>query len=439
MDLASTIDKYLSLVEEVLSNKIDNVYRDISSRLENPINYVRETEPSSPVFEGNKIIHEVNDGTLCRRDREWVILGVDGSSRAVDTPYMFLGLATVSIYSRILGEILDHPPLPAKYLLPPMDIPFIAISPDFPLNKVIPDVFLKSPAGVPYDRDYNKALILDELRFTLENTALLHIAQNTNLIRSILRQERILVFVDGPVYPVPNLFRQHYNLVTKNLPSRGRLDDYVASWKELLKYRLTAIKALEEQGVPVIGIVKRIESSRLLLSTNNFIELVKQQKLWVGDLGNDQAFIDSILRLMLIRKNIAQPYRVMYIGPIIVPAEATYLNHYLENVSDKIVYYVLIPLNKYGSEKIMYTLFRVEVTKNSYRLLGEDPLSVLAPVFEDSILSGTTLPVSILYADKRSKTLSRSLANIIARDLERRGVPLTYDTIRTIEAYSIGG
>lgn len=437
MDLAGIISKYLMLVEEVIASRREPVCRDLSSRIENPINYVYEVEPQNPVFTGDSIIYEIDEEVFLESKHTHTILGVDGSSRAIDTPYMFIGIATVSIYSRLLGEVLDHPPLPVKYLLPPLNTPFMALSPDFPLDEKVQEIFTESPAGVAYTRDYNKALILDEIRTTLENKALLHIAENYTRINNI-SPGTLIVFIDGPVYPVPNLFRQHYSLVTKSLPSRGRLDDYVASWKELLKQRFEAINALERQGAPIIGIVKRVESSRLLLSTKDYIELIKDSGLWVGDLGNDQAFIDSVIRMLLSKRILLQPYKPMYIGPIHVPAEATYIHHYIDNVPKKTVYYMIVPLNKYGAEKMMYTLFRVETTEHSLRILEENNIHILKPVLEDSVFAGTTLPISILYADKRSKTLSRSLANIIARDLERRGVPLTYDTIRTIEAYSIG-
>ena len=438
MDLANIINKYLMLMEKLVPSNPGNIVRDVYSRYENPLIYVGETEPENPVYKGARLIEILDFDKPDMSNKKWVTVGLDGSSRAIDTPYMFIGLASTSIFSSILGEVFDHPALPAKYLLPKMNTPFIAIAPDFHLDNVEKNleqyVYLRSPAGVLYDKSYNKSLILDELRTCLENKTIGHLANNIDYLNKVLNKYYYLtVLIDGPIYPVPILFKQHYNMLTKNLPSRGRLDDYVVSWKEILKHRIEVLSLLEKQGIPVIGIVKRVETSRILLSTRNYIELAKDNNVWIGDLGNDQAFIDTLIKAFIRKGVLRQPHKVMYIGPIYIPPEATYLNHYLDYVPEKIVYYVIVPVNKYGKEVFMYTLFRIEVTSNTHKILGDN--NILSIVLQDSVFYGTTLPISILYSDKRSKKISRSLANIIARDLERRGIPLTYDTIRAIEAY----
>ncbi len=422
------------IAEKLLKLSLGNVSRSLESRLENPINYRGEAEPINPIYIGDKPFYIVKDIPEFNK----VIIGVDGSSRVIDTAYAFFAIATVTSYSRILGEILDHPPLPAYYILPPLNNPFIAISID-----VKPGIEFKgdkyvtttSPAGVPYTPDYNKALILDEIRTSLEISMLKQIGLHSDMIQK--GGNEFIIFIDGPVYPVPNLFRQHYNLLVRGSPSRGRLDDYVASWRELLRNRFQALQILEGRNIPVVGIVKRLESSRLLLSSINYRNLLSEIGISIGDLGNDQAFIDTIIRTLIKKKHILQPYYPIIIGPIKVPAESTFLDKYLENVPSKYIYYIAIPVNRYGESRIIYTLYRVETTERSFSILENYGIEPTIPALADSIGSGTTIPLSILYADKRSKGISRSLANILARNLEAYGIPLTYDTIRTIEAYSI--
>ena len=228
---------------------------------------------------------------------------------------------------------------------------------------------------------------------------------------------------------------RYYNLLYSRQPPRGRMDDYIASWQILIKDRLKGINLLERNNIPVIGIVKRIESSRILINAKNYSDLLINNGISLGDLGNDQAFIDVILRVLIMKGQITMPYKPMIIGPIHVPASASYIDKFIEEVPDKIMYYVIIPLHKYSGRLLRYTLYRIEVTQKTIKIFADYDLEPYIPVLADSIGMGTSLPFTILYTDKRCKLLSRSLAKVIASDLESKGIPLTYDTIRTIEAY----
>ena len=428
--------EYTNYIQKFV-NQTYIVKRDLDSRLDDLMSLRREVEPTNVVFKGKNLIEAID-----QIDKNvYPIIGVDGSSRVIDTAYLFIGISTLSIYSRILGEILDHPPLPLKYILPSLKEPFIALSFDVEDEEIINKIFdqynmitFKSPAGVIYRRDYNKTVILDELRTSLENKALIHVGENIDVFRKTGLDEFNL-FIDGPVYPVPNVFKQYYNLLYSRRPPRGRIDDYIASWQVLIKDRLRGIKLLEKNNIPVIGIVKRIESSRILINASNFNDLLIEHNIHIGDLGNDQAYIDIILRTLIMKKAITMPYKPMIIGPIYVPACASYIDKFIEDLPDKIMYYIVLPLHRYSGQLLRYILYRVEMTTKTMELLTDLGIEPYMPALADSIGMGTALPFTILYTDKRSKLLSRSLAQIIAGDLEARGIPLTYDTIRTIEAY----
>lgn len=434
--LREVFGEYTNYIQKIVKQTYI-VKRDLDSRLNDLKNLRNEVEPSDVMFKGENLIKDIDQ---IRKDIH-PIIGIDGSSRVVDTAYLFIGISTLSIYSRIFGEMLDHPPLPLIYVLPPLKDPFIAISLDIEYEEIIYRVFnkydiitLKSPAGVIYGRDYNKTVILDELRTGLENKALLHIGENIDVLKRT-GLERFNVFIDGPIYPVPNVFKQYYNLLYSRQPPRGRIDDYIASWQILIKHRLRGIKFLEKNNIPVIGIVKRIESSRILINAKNFNDLLNEHGIQVGDLGNDQAYIDVILRTLIMKRSISMPYKPMIIGPIYVPASASYIDRFIEDLPDKIMYYVIIPLHRYSGRLLRYILYRVEMTVKTVELLIDLGIEPYMPALADSIGMGTALPFTILYTDKRSKLLSRSLAQVIAGDLEAHGIPLTYDTIRTIEAY----
>jgi len=435
-ELHEMLKEYTSHIQRI-ANQTYMLKRDLESRLNDLMNLRKEVEPANVVFKGENLVETIN---YIEKYLD-PIIGVDGSSRVIDTAYLFIGISTLSIYSRILGEILDHPSLPLRYTLPPLKEPFIALSFDVEdADELISDLSRysmaasRSLAGVKYSKDYNKTVILDELRTNLENKALIHIGRNIDVFRKI-GLEKFTVFIDGPIYPVPNVFKQYYNLLYSKQPPRGRIDDYIASWQILIKDRLKGIDLLEGNNIPVIGIVKRIESSRVLINAKNYNDLLIDNDVRVGDLGNDQAFIDIILRALIMKRRITMPYKPMIIGPIHVPASASYIDKFVEEVPDKIMYYIVIPLHRYSGRLLRYTLYRIEVTQKTMKILTDFGREPYIPVLADSIGMGTALPFTILYTDKRCKLLSRGLARIIASDLESKGIPLTYDTIRTIEAY----
>ncbi len=437
--------EYIHRLNDLINSVRNSIVYNIGSRTDSLIDLRKEVSYSriKTLFDKIMIVDNVKEA-----NRFYGIIGIDGSSRAIDTPYAFIGVSSLSIYSNIEGELLDHPPIYTKYTLPRLTSPFIAISLDV-INtatlRILKKVFrektiftFQSPAGILYTNDYNKPLILDELRSTVENEGLdkviNYLIENISLKSSI---EKHIVFIDGPLYPVPNIFKLHYKIL--HLTSRGKIDEYIASWRTILNYRIRAINKSIKENIVVYGIVKRLELSRLLLSSPVLDKIQDFLGIKIGNVGNDSVLLDLIVNELFKKGYYKAPYKPIVIGPILVPSSETYLDKYVdEEVPDKIVYYVIVPLNIYGSF-IRYSAFRAEIAYKAYNMLIED--LGIEPYYlplKDSFGTGVSIPLSLLYADKRCKRISRSISRLLATYLESEGIPLTYDTLRLIEAISHG-
>ncbi len=435
--------EYIHRLNDLINSVRNSIVYDINSRTNSLIDLRKEVSYSrtKTLFDRIMIIDNVQE-----INKFYGIIGIDGSSRAIDTPYAFIGVSSLSIYSNIEGELLDHPPIYTRYTLPRLTSPFIAVSLDI-INTATLEILRKvfrektiftfqSPAGIIYTNDYNKPLILDELRSTVENEGLDrvidYLINNINLKNSIGNH---IVFVDGPLYPVPNIFKLHYKIL--HLTSRGKIDEYIASWRTILNHRIRVINRSIKENIVVYGIVKRLELSRLLLSTPVLDKIQDYLGIKIGDVGNDSVLLDLIVNELYRKGYYKAPYKPIVIGPILVPSSETYLDKYIdEEVPDKIVYYVIVPLNVYGSF-IKYSAFRVEVAYKIYNMLVED--LGIEPYYlplKDSFGAGVSIPLSLLYADKRCKRISKSISRLLAAYLESEGIPLTYDTLRLIEAIS---
>ncbi len=435
--------EYIHRLNDLINSVRNSIVYDINSRTNSLIDLRKEVSYSrtKTLFDKIMIIDNVQE-----INKFYGIIGIDGSSRAIDTPYVFIGVSSLSIYLNIEGELLDHPPIYTRYTLPRLTSPFIAVSLDI-INTATLEILRKvfrektiftfqSPAGIIYTNDYNKPLILDELRSTVENEGLDrvidYLINNINLKNSIGNH---IVFVDGPLYPVPNIFKLHYKIL--HLTSRGKIDEYIASWRTILNHRIRVINRSIKENIVVYGIVKRLELSRLLLSTPVLDKIQDYLGIKIGDVGNDSVLLDLIVNELYRKGYYKAPYKPIVIGPILVPSSETYLDKYIdEEVPDKIVYYVIVPLNVYGSF-IKYSAFRVEVAYKIYNMLVED--LGIEPYYlplKDSFGAGVSIPLSLLYADKRCKRISKSISRLLAAYLESEGIPLTYDTLRLIEAIS---
>ncbi len=361
-------------------------------------------------FPGKDDIRSVEDG----------IIGVDSSSRVVDTPYFFIGIGAVSALDRIFNRSIDCPDITLLYStiytpdnISDTDCKWLSLVPEVSIDKNLLDfimdrgfINIRSPAGIEYDHRYNKYAVLNELRLMLENRILYKLSEMGGWSRILL--------IDGPLYHTPSLFNLY---IEKSRPPE--LKPYIDSWRILLGERIKLLRRLIDKGYRVLGVVKRLEYSRLLsrstISSGRYNDL------------NDHAYLTITAYNVIKKYGGVKPF---ILGPFKLSPSRSGIDVFISGVFDKIVYYVAIPRIKTMPTPNNYIFYRVESASHDMGDIGV--------VLADSIGSGSAIPLSILLVDKRVKGLSRSLYYFITRVLENTSIPLTYDSMRSIEGYYSG-
>lgn len=334
--------------------------------------------------------------------RRIVFAGVDSGSRGVETPLAGVAVAAVSASLSAPVELFDWPPLHPG-LEPPGDgPPFLRILPNWvgwdpPLPPV---ATARNPSGERYGPDYSMAQALDEARVCLENWALNQLAG----LAGRLGGAGLVVLVDGPLYLVPGA-----------LADGGASRVYREAWRRLLEERIRAVRALEALGVPVIGVVKRVSRSRILHRTRGLEGLVES---CVGPGEHSDEMIVYRAYTSCTRRVPGRIYRT----PIIA-VEAP-----LPGVV-KLVEYLAVPPGRWQSGPEGVRIARLEYTEETLSILrdrlGIEPYQAYAL---SSIASGGLQPLVIVASDRRSRSIARSLARFLERELARRGIPLSYET-----------
>ncbi|MCE4598782.1 MAG: DNA double-strand break repair nuclease NurA [Desulfurococcales archaeon] len=329
-------------------------------------------------------------------------IGVDSSSRKLETPLVTVLIGSVSASSSSQVELLDLPPLYSynsinidEYWI--TDHPFIITIPS------IPGVLeYRNPAGHLYDEGYSEAQAMDELRVSLENT-MLNILAGTNL-------EDTVVMIDGPLYLVPGA------LTDVQSPRK-----YRDAWEKLLNDRINAVRKLEERGVPVIGVVKRIEGSRILLKTVGLEDRIRECLGEVGGIGDKM-----ILYMLQGSCSRIIPGRILATPRIKVRFPVIGL--------EKIVEYLVVPPGKWQYAPELSRVYRIEYSQLTLGLLEDMGLQPHHVFSLDSIYRGSLAPVTIQLSDRRARSITLALKRLIASEAMHRSIPLSYDTLAEVEA-----
>ncbi len=337
------------------------------------------------------------------------IFAIDSSSRCIISPYFFIGIGAVSVYNRVTRKGYDCPDIISLLgrTRGEEDCCWLSIITEENTDLTgLGYIRNTNPAGHAYDLDYNRSLLLNELRLTLENHALQHVLMKDEDFGDIL-------LIDGPVYYVPSIIKFYLSpLVNKEHNKK-----YNEAWKNIISSRLTLIEDLASKGIRIAGIVKRLEYARILSQIDPF------DFKNTGNV-NDQTYL-SMTVSYVFKNRLPTPF---LLGPIrIKPRE-----HGLPAMDfpDKYVFYVGIPRMKMMSRPNNYIFYRIELLRYEQDIIDH--------ILMDSLGSGALLPLNILVVDKRVKQLTRALRNYLIRLLDEEGIPITYDLMRSIEGRYVG-
>ncbi len=333
-------------------------------------------------------------------------VGIDSSSRRLDVPQASIVVAAVSI-SLGAFELLDWPPVYNSIEI--RGPPFIRFLPNNDKIKVesLPRwIDLRNPAGIPYDRDYSVAQAMDEARVALENWAI------SEALNDFLKKfnRKVVVLLDGPLYLVPGA-----------LAGIGAPEKYVEAWRFLLASRIEAVRSLEEIGVPVLGIVKRLSRSRILSKT-------PQISTAIARCTGLHEFSDESALYLLYRSGCTKRRP----GFIYKTPKIRIRSRIGEEV-DKIVEYLILPPGRLQDSSGLGRMVRIEYSERSLRIMrswGLEPHHVYAIA---SLASDSLLPLSIQASDRRSKMITKALKHVISSLLISRGTILDYEDLGEVE------
>ena len=404
--IPSIISDVKAIARELYKLRNYNVKWNIQARLDEFLN-VRGEYDVEVDFLGDRVIEELEP------HNPPPILAVDGSNRNIDTPYAFTTIASGSIVSERLGVILDYPaawfnyPLEVKGVL----TPYIGVAPDTD-NVVLdlpPSATQYNPVGKLYDSNYNRHQVVDEIRARVENT-LLNLVPKVDERLLIGLKHRVVV-VDGPLYHIPRvLFEQTVE------------EYYIKAWRRILKDRVEAVLRLDSKRIVTIGVVKRIERSKILSKSREFNDKVKGTlKINISG-GNDLVVVDRLISEALSEGIIRTPLKPLLIGPFKVRTSIRDVLR-IKDMPLKVIGYIFVPYHPYSL--VNHRILRVEVSENMYRMLGNIVFSWVA---YDAVNHSTTIPYSLHLAHSRCNKWCTMLFTYYTSYYSRMGIPLTYDT-----------
>ena len=340
-----------------------------------------------------------------RRPRldEFTLLAVDSSSRHVETAVAGIVAGAVSVSGHGVVEVLDWPAVyEYKYRPKTAPPPFVRILPNTAEPRELnlpPWATSRNPAGRPYHRDYSIAQAMDEARVELENWAL---REATHIARSTGR--KAIVFVDGPIYMVPGA------LVDPRAP-----EEVADAWGALVSERVKAVRALEDAGAVVLGVVKRLKSS--ILSRAFRGSRVRCSP--AGDYS-DELVIHQAVASGCARRRRGQIYRTAKVE-VKVPG--------VPGSPSKIVEFLAIPPGAWQAGSRGLAIVRLEYTVESLKRLRSWGLEPHQAYSLASIALGSTLPLPLLASDRRSRSIASALARLLSLEAGRLGIPIDYESL----------
>jgi len=330
-----------------------------------------------------------------------VYVGVDSGSRSIDTPGATLVLVSAAASSNLAPSLGDHPGLLARQL-PMVSEPFMRVLPNSgdALEPVEEWVTVLNPAGDAYTPEYSVAQAMDEARVAVETAVLEALARAGERSGGL---DGVVAMVDGPLFPA-----------TGALAYQVR-PEYRSAWEALLKRRVAAVGKLEALGARVVGVVKRIQASRLLQHVAGLRERAAE---CAGNGYTDYQALYRGLYCEAARHGGRLPRgRVLVTPPFAYQAGPAW-------VPERAASYVALPASGYGGPPGAARVYRVETTLRSWEE-GFDPVEAL---LEESVARGSLAPVSIALSDRRARDAAGMLQALVYSASVAMGVPVSYSS-----------
>lgn len=318
-----------------------------------------------------------------------VHLGVDTSSRALAAPAADVVIAALSVSGPGPVELCDRPSV----------YPGVDCGEGPPYIYVVPhgEVDVQSSDSVqvvyPDDGELSPAYLLGLMnyaRLTLESWAMEGPMRRLASIYLGLGR-RPVVLLDGPIF--------------------------IAQGKgvtEQMRLRYKAVKALESEGVPVIGVVKRVERSTLLASSTNFARLASSWEVEVSG-STDSMIIQQLSRSRSVR---VLPGTVYVTPRILVRGSGL----------EKVIEYVVVPPGPWRGPASRSRVYRLEYTEDTLRLFSRLGLDPLRAFLADSLRRQSLASVTVSESDRRSKMITATLKELLAKEIVGLGGRLGYET-----------
>ncbi|MCG2892278.1 MAG: DNA double-strand break repair nuclease NurA [Vulcanisaeta sp.] len=338
------------------------------------------TEPMGEL----QVLHVLGLG---RRSPDVRVVVVDGSSRRLGSPRFRVFLAGVAVYG-------GNTPL---WLYPMTKlfegVKFIGVkAPEKVLGEIERHDQLRYYVKVRFEdgntyfhERANEEDISDDVRMSLESWAIEKLAGELG--------NGYAVVLDGPLYLGVK--------VKEKLAAR----------------RVNAIRGLEERGVPVVGVVKRVENSRKLCDKNVVNALSKSVN---ANLGVDLNHCNDPLMIQVVGKKMAKGVGdVLLIGPFKQRhnKSSNIMNY---TFPERVFWYVYSGLGP--------KVFRIETLSSMYsndefRNIIDGLVTWLA-----SNIDRSGIPYIVNIADHFAKQLTRSMYLLFYNIAKARDVAFNYDT-----------
>ncbi len=353
-----------------------------------------EEEPGLSLVEvyedQGRLLRPVRPGS--RRARPRLVAAVDSSSRHLEAPAA--DLVVTAVVAAGWGGLVDAWP---RESLEPGGPPFILMLRNTPEAEPPPGlpVATRNPAGYEYGESYSIHQALDEARVQLENWMLERLSSVVGPGSAVL--------VDGSLF----------NVTVGFLKGSGAVGE---AWRELVRRRMEVVARLEERGAAVIGVVKRIERSRLLAASERVRRLAEACGVKLHREAGDRVALNQAVTACPVWRPgslLASP-KLLVRNPPAGP--------------ERIAEYVVVPPGRYQRGPAGSRMYRLEYTVRSLEALrsrGLEPVDVLAL---DSVARGSLEPVSIAWCDRMARRTTEKLRRFLAHRLLGSGASLGYST-----------